>query len=67
MPQTKTHAWAAESFPELVQLENSGGEALPGAKSAVRKASPSTADLAQVDEGKKKGTFSLFFNRACLN
>ena len=34
----KQYAWAAESFPVLVQLENSGGEALPGAKSAVRKA-----------------------------
>ena len=31
------HAWAAESFPDWVQLENSGGEALPGAKSAVQR------------------------------
>jgi hypothetical protein len=33
----KTHAWAAESFPDWVQLENSGGEALPRAKSAVQR------------------------------
>ena len=66
MPQTKTHAWAAESFPELVQLENSGGEALPGAKSAVRKASPSTADLVQVDEGKKRAPSPFFLTELVL-